>query len=86
MEICKWRFWKDKYHYWLMKPNGEHSTVVFYYTPEKTKEYHKLNLKYGFSDLNTAKGLYHQLIGLDFNITNKTVYNRLINAYIKGEI
>lgn len=65
----------------LVRPDGRAGTIVFYYTPERTKELHKFNL-----DNEGSTQRYFQLIGLDFELKNKAVYRRLINAYISGEL
>lgn len=72
--------------YWITTPAGMSSSVVFYHSRQETKIHHKQNLKAGYSLLNRMRGLHKQLMGMDFELTNKRVYTRFINAYIKGDI
>lgn len=86
MRINNYAIWKQNNRTWIMTPRGNCSPVVFYYTPEETKKYHRQNLKFGWSFHNEVTGVYKQLIGLHFDLKNRSVYRRLINAYIKDEI
>lgn len=71
---------------WLTSPSGEATKIVFYYSREETKRYHENNLLHGYSLINQMSGKYKQLIGLDYELNDKAVYTKIINAYIKGEI
>lgn len=55
-----------------------YNTGIFYYTPEETKGHHKNNLFYAYG--------HKQLIGCHSKITNKKLYTKIINAWIKGEL
>ena len=70
--------------YWFVRNGHACTSLIFYYSPEETKEIHLHNLK--LVRENKSNFLYQQIIGIDWINLPKKTYTEIVNAYIKGNI